>query len=257
MKETVIVEKEKVELKNPILIEGLPGLGLVGKIAAKYLVKQLKAKKMAELYSPHFAYYVLVTDEGSIRLLRSEFYYWKNEKGENDLILLTGDSQAQTIEGQHEIADAILDFANKKNVKLIITIGGYRKEVKAAPQVLASATNLRLLEKALKSGAKNSPKGNPIVGTAGLLVGLAKFRDIDAICLLAETSGYLPDPKAAKSVLNVLMRMLNFEVNLSDLDDEIYKSEQIESRMRKIEEQRRALEKRRQKIDEEKISYIS
>ncbi|MEM2539346.1 MAG: PAC2 family protein, partial [Candidatus Bathyarchaeia archaeon] len=60
MKKTVIIEKEEVELKNPILIEGLPGLGMVGKIAVKYLIKQLKARKFAELYSPHFAYYVLV-----------------------------------------------------------------------------------------------------------------------------------------------------------------------------------------------------
>ena len=56
MKKTVILEKEKIELNNPILISGLPGLGMVGNIAVKYLIKQLKAEKFAELYSPHFAY---------------------------------------------------------------------------------------------------------------------------------------------------------------------------------------------------------
>jgi uncharacterized protein (TIGR00162 family) len=257
MKETVITEKEKIEPRNPVLIEGLPGRGLVGKIATEYLVKKLKAKKIADLYSPHFAYYVMVDIKGSVRLLRCEFYYWKNEQGDNDLILLTGDSQAQTIEGQYEVADAILDFANKKNTKLIMTIGGYPKEVKGEPQILASATSQKLLNMALEVGAKISPSGNPIVGTAGLLLGLAKLKDVEAVCFLVETPGYLPDPKAAKSVLNVLMRMLNFKVDLSGLDKDIYKSEQIEEMMKKIEEQRKISEKIRRKIEEEKVSYIS
>jgi proteasome assembly chaperone (PAC2) family protein len=95
------------------------------------------------------------------------------------------------------------------------------------------------------------------VGTAGLLVGLAKLKNLEAACLLAETPGYLPDPKAAKSVVKVISRMLGFDVDLSGLDSEIAKSEQIEERMRRIEEQRRTSEKRRQRIEEEKISYIS
>ena len=52
MKETIIKELKKVELKNPILVEGFPGLGMVGSIATKYLVKKLNAKKIAFLYSP-------------------------------------------------------------------------------------------------------------------------------------------------------------------------------------------------------------
>ena len=256
MKETTITVKEKVEPKNPVLIEGLPGQGMVGKIAVEYLIKWLKAKKIAELYSPHYAYYVLVNKAGSIRLLRSEFYYWRNERGENDLILLTGDTQPQTIEGQYEVADAILGFAEQNNVKLVITIGGYRTEVKTEPQIYVSATSQELLSKASDSGIKSSPPGSPIVGTAGLLIGLANLRNIEAACLLAETPGYLPDPRAAKSVVKAISRILNVDVDLSGLDNEITKSEQIEERMRKIDEQRRITEKTRRKIEEEKISYI-
>ena len=45
---------DKVKLKDPVLIEGLPGIGNVGRIAAGYLVSELNMKKFAELYSPHF-----------------------------------------------------------------------------------------------------------------------------------------------------------------------------------------------------------
>ncbi len=105
MRATYIKEFKPVEAKNPILIEGLPGLGLVGKIAIRYLIKQLKAQKFAYLYSPHFPYFVLVNKKGDVRLLRGAFYYVKNPDGPNDVLLFTGDSQSQTIEGQYEIAE--------------------------------------------------------------------------------------------------------------------------------------------------------
>lgn len=238
MRKTIIIELEEVELKNPVLIEGLPGLGMVGRIAVKYLIRQLGAKKFAELYSPHFAYYVLVNKEGIITLLKNEFYYWKNSYGDNDLILLTGDSQAQTIEGQYEVAETILEYAKKKNVKVIITIGGYRKDVVSTPQVYASATNSEILKKALESGSISSPSGSPIVGAAGLLIGLAKFKDIGGLCLLSETPGYMPDPRAAKSVLVVITRMLDLKLDLTDLDREIEKIAKIEEEMRRTEEYR-------------------
>jgi len=257
LKETFVKELAKVELKNPIMIEGLPGLGLVGKIAARYLIKQLKAQKFAYLYSPHFPYFVLVSKKGSVRLLRGTFYFWKNEKGENDLIIFTGDSQAQTIEGQYEISNKILDFAQQHGVKLIITIGGYRVEAKDKPKVIAAATSQSLLNRALQADAVISPMGSPIVGTAGLILGLAPFRKIDAICLLGETRGYLPDPKAAKSVLEVLLKILNINVELSGLDEEIAKAESMVARLQKIEEKRALQAEEMRREENKKITYIS
>lgn len=257
MKETFIKELAKVELKNPVLVEGLPGLGLVGKIAVRYLVKKLKAQKLAYLYSPHFPYFVLVSKKGSVRLLRGTFYYWKNERGENDLILLTGDSQAQTIEGQYEISNAILDFAKRQNVKLVVTIGGYRVETKDKPKVIAAATSQSLLERALKADAIISPMGSPIVGAAGLILGLAPFKKIDALCLLGETKGYLPDPKAAKSVLEVLLKLLNIHVDLSGLDEEIARAESMVARLQKIEEKRALQAEEMRREEDKKITYIA
>ncbi len=257
MKTTVIKELTNIELKNPILVEGFPGLGMVGSIAAKYLVKQLKAQKRAILYSPHFPYHVIVDKKGGARLLRGEFYFWKNETGENDFIFLTGDSQAQTIEGQFEVANSILDFAEKKKVKTVITIGGYRNEVEGTPKVVAVSTNSVLLEKALKSKAVSSEAGTPIVGTAGLLLGLAKFRKIDALCLLGETRGYLPDPKTAKSVIDVLQGILGIDVDLKGLDEEIERSKEILGRMQDIENRRVKYVQKMRRVEEERITYIS
>jgi uncharacterized protein (TIGR00162 family) len=257
MKETFIEERSKVELENPILIEGLPGLGLVGKIATRYLIKKLDTKKFAHLYSPHFPYFVLVSRKGRARLLRGTFHFWKNQGGRNDLIFFTGDSQAQTIEGQYEISDCILDFAGRHHVKMIVTIGGYRMEVKDKPKVIASATNQELLKEALQAKAVLSSMGNPIVGTAGLILGLAPFKRIDALCLLGETRGYLPDPKAAKSVLEVLKAMLGINVDLDGLDEEVAKANKMITRLQKIEEKRASQAEEIRKEEDKRITYIS
>lgn len=253
---TAIDEKSSIKLRKPTLIEGLPGLGMVGRIATRYLSKQLKAERFALLHSPHFPYYVIVDKKGSARLLRGEFRYWKNPKN-NDLIFFTGDSQAQTIEGQYEIAETILNFAKKHDVQTIITLGGYRNEAGETPEVIATATDPATLKEAIEADASTSPPGNPIVGTAGLLIGMARFRKIKALCLLGETRGYLPDPKAAKSILQVLLKMLKIDITLDSLDEEITKSDKILEKMRQIESRRETRAKKMRRSEEGKTSYIS
>jgi uncharacterized protein len=257
VKETYIKEFVKVEPNNPILIEGLPGLGLVGKIAIRYLIKQSKAQKFAHLYSPHFPYFVLVNKKGSVRLLRGSFYYRKNTEGKNDLLLFTGDSQSQTIEGQYEIAECMLDFAKKHNVQTIVTIGGYRVETDEKPKVFVAATSPEILSEATKAGAVISESGSPIVGTAGLILGLARFKKIQALCLLGETRGYLPDPMSARSVLEVLKSMFGFDLNLAGLDADIAKAEKMVSRLQKIEEKRALQAEETRKEEDKKTTYIS
>lgn len=257
MKETMVKEIDNIELINPILIEGLPGLGMVGNIATQYLTKKLEGKLLAILHSPHFPYHVLVDDKGSARLLQGEFTYWKNKTGKNDLIFLTGDSQAQTIEGQFEVANKILDFAEKKKVKTIITLGGYRNEFDGNPHIVAVSTSTELLNKALNAKATASEAGTPIVGTAGLLLGLSKFRCIEAVCLLGETRGYLPDPKTAKSLVEVLQRILEVKVDLKGLDEEIERSKKILGRMKDIEKRRLKYVQKMRRVEEERITYIS
>jgi uncharacterized protein (TIGR00162 family) len=256
MKETYIKEFAQIQPNNPVLIEGLPGLGLVGKIALRYLIKQLKAKKIAYLYSPHFPYFVLVNKKGNVRLLRGAFYYYQNSKG-NDIILFTGDSQSQTIEGQYEIADRMLDFAEKHGVKTIATIGGYRMEPKEKPKVFIAATDQDILQKAIQAGATLSASGSPIVGTAGLILGLAKFKKIEALCLLGETRGYLPDPLAAKSVLEVLKSTFNFDLDLTGLNEEIGRAETMVTKLQQIEEKRALQAEETRKQEDKKTTYIS
>ena len=146
--ETKIIEFEKIDLKNPVLIEGLPGIGLIGKIAAEYLISELKAKKFAYLYSPYFPHQVIIEKDSKIRLIRDEFYY---HRGKKDLIILTGDTQVPPTNsyGHYEVVQKILDFLEAHGAKEIYTLGGYStggKEVKE-PRVLSSGVDKKLIKK--------------------------------------------------------------------------------------------------------------
>ena len=257
--ETFIKERRKATLSNPILIGGFPGLGSVGQIAITYLKKKLKAKTLADLYSPHFPHHVVVSSSGRVRLPRAQFYFWRNPQEQGrDLILVTGDSQAQGYEGQYAVVDAILNYAEQQGVKTVITIGGFRiKSDSSKPKVVSISSNRILLTKMLTAGAERSPVGNPIMGFAGLALGLARFRRMRAACLLGETAGYMPDPKAAKAVLNVLRKFLGVALDLASLNEEIERSGEVFERMVDVQQEMENLVKERADIEGRKITYIS
>ena len=111
---------EKPKLKNPIFIEGLPGIGNVGKLAVEHLIDSIGAIKFAEIYSKDFPPQVFINNDGTVKLVNNEFYYWKAKKfGQRDIILLTGDYQALSSNGQYELSEKILDIIEEYNVKEI------------------------------------------------------------------------------------------------------------------------------------------
>jgi len=229
------------KLNDPILIEGLPGIGNVGKLAVEHLIDCIKAKKFAEMYCKDFPPQVFINPDGTIELVKNEFYYWKAKKADQrDIILLTGDYQGLSSQGQYELVEKILDVIEKIGVKELYTLGGYGlgHDIKK-PQVLCATTDKELVKTMKKHGAvfkKNEPGGG-IVGASGLLLGLGKLRGLKGTCFMGETPGYLVDPKSAKAVLKILMSITNVEVDLTALEDKAKEIEQIAQQLREIETQ--------------------
>ncbi|MEF8848377.1 MAG: proteasome assembly chaperone family protein [Candidatus Thermoplasmatota archaeon] len=229
---------KKPKLKDPLLIEGLPGIGNVGKLAVEHLVEALDAKKFAEIYSKDFPPQVFINQDGTIKLVNNEFYYWKaKEKDQRDLIFLTGDYQSLSSRGQYELVGNILDIAENLGSKEMYTLGGYGlgQEVDE-PEVLCATTNKKLAKKMKKHGAvfrKNEPGGG-IVGASGLLLGLGKLRGFEGTCFMGETSGYLVDPNSAKAVLKILMKATKVEVELSALEEKAKEIEQIAQQLKQM-----------------------
>jgi uncharacterized protein len=224
---TRIIELSKPKLKNPIFIEGLPGVGNVGRIAAGYLIEELKAVKFAELYSSHFMPFVLVEKNSNVHVLSNEFYYWKaKEKNQRDIVILVGDSQSVDPEGHYEIVENVLFFIEKLGVKDMFTLGGLGVgEKKENPSVVGVVNDPALVKKYKNFGIdfEAEEKIGTIVGASGMLVGMGKHYGVDGVCLLGETSGLplIPDPKAAENVLNVLAKVMHVKIDPTRIEKKV------------------------------------
>jgi proteasome assembly chaperone (PAC2) family protein len=65
------------------LIVGLPGMAYIGKLSVDYLIQQLKAEQIGEIYSKHFPPYVIIKEDGLVELLRNELHSFTTESGQN------------------------------------------------------------------------------------------------------------------------------------------------------------------------------
>jgi len=262
---TKIVELEKPKLKNPLFIEGLPGVGNVGRIAAGYLAEELKTKKFAELFSSHFLPFVLLHQSSAVHVLKNEFYYYKaKEKGQRDLIILIGDSQSVDPEGHYEIVEAILDYVAKLGVKEMITLAGLSiGEPTEKPKVIGAVSDPEIVKKYERYGIdfEAGSKVGTIVGASGLLLGLGRTRGIKGVCLLGETVGFpiIPDPKSAEAILKILTKILGIKLDTSKLQKKV---KEMEDFIKKVEDvQRKALSqflkgRAEQPEEKEKLTYI-
>ena len=220
-------EKKLPQLKNPIFIVGLPGIGNVGKIAVDFLIDELKAKQLYKLSSYTFPQTVFVSENNLVELPCIEVHYKKGSGKSPDLLLLSGDVQPTEQEACYEFCDMILDMFQQMKGKEIITLGGIGlQEVSEIPKVFCTA-NMQSIIEWYKKGTTINPNlygiVGPIVGVSGVLLGLSMNRKIPAICLLAETIAmpYYVGFKGSKEILQVLQKKLNLSFDVNKLEKEI------------------------------------
>jgi len=236
IKEATVIYLEKPKLRQPVLIEGLPGVGNVGKLAAEHLIDEIKAKKFAEIYSSDFPPQVFVNPDGTIKLVKNELYYKKARKGK-DLIILTGDFQGMSSKGQYMLAEAVLDIAQEMGVEMIYTLGGYGIGMEVEkPRVIGAATHAEIVEELRKYGVVfKGEEGGGIIGASGLLLGLGMLRGMRGACLMGETSGYIVDPNSARQVIKVLTELLGIKISFARLDEKAEEVKRITDRIKSLE----------------------
>ncbi len=209
---------ERPKLNDPILIEGLPGIGFVANIAALHLIKELKAKRFVQIFSSSFQDFAVTTEDGGTLSPINELYYAKREDRGRDLIIWYGNTQALTTVGQYELVDKVLDLAQEFGCRFVISIGGFKKdEAQPVPAIYSTATDLDTMQEALDLGTKVMV--GHVFGIAGLSIGLARVRDLKGFSLLVDTPGMDPDVNAARYALTMLGKYLKLNVDLSKLEE--------------------------------------
>jgi len=212
-----IIELEKMDLKDVILIQGLPGLGFVGKIAVDYMIEVLNPVKIAELYSdylllPDGKSGVIINYKGIISLPKYEFYAYK---GDRNIIFLAGDTQPVSW-AQYTVAEKVIEYASKYGLQMIVTLGG-TTSISRKYNVFGVATSEDLANLLKKYGVKLS-QGGAVTGACGIMLGLAKLYNIKAFSLLGSITQLYPDVIAAKNVIKVVAEMFNLKIDFTKID---------------------------------------
>ena len=230
MMETVTFYSEP-KLRNPSLIAAWPGMGGVAVIAAKHLIDELGAKELAAIEPYDFFDLGEVSVHNHVveepEFPEAKLYFWKGPKGK-DLIIFIGEAQP-TAKG-YQMAELILDVAQQFNAKRVYTFAAAPAHIyhTRRPRILGATTRPRLIDKLMRQGVIPMSAGT-ISGLNGLLLGVAKKRNMEGTCLLGEIPIYatpIPNPRSAKAILEVLSKLLNIEVDTSGLDEWARKTEE-------------------------------
>ncbi|MBS7655387.1 PAC2 family protein [Candidatus Bathyarchaeota archaeon] len=208
--------KGKVKLKNPVLIEALPGIGLVGYLAGAYLIQEFNAEKIYEIITSNLPNLTFI-EKGEIKYSFNALYKIHKANLNRDLMILFGNTQASPPLDQYKLYSEILDLTKQMGCKEVISIGGLKREKQPLQlNIYCTATNKEILMKASNLGAKILY--GKVFGAAGVLPGLAKLKGLNGLCILVDSLGVYPDASAAQAALKFLSSYLNFPISIKKFE---------------------------------------
>jgi uncharacterized protein len=227
-KETVqvILEKEP-SVKNPILIEGFPGIGLVGNIASQYIVNELNMTYLGSMSSKFFPPLAVLL--GGVVNMPVRIY----EDAGKGIIVLTADIPVHPL-ASYDVGKEIVSWAESINAKEMVCLAGITVMTEQH-RVFGAVSKKDLLER-IKNVTEIFELGT-ITGITGSIMNECRVRNMPAICLLGETASAEPDPRAAIAAVETLNKIYNLGVSTNKLSEQ---AEQIEVQMAQLAQQLKA-----------------
>jgi len=279
---------EEPMLEKPDMVATWSGIGNIGLIAINTLREQLRAEELGEIEPWEFFYpSKVIVRAGMLEDLEfpsNKFYYQR--LGKKDLIFFIGEEQPTNGERMYargrkayQMANLVLDVAERFGCQRIYTSGAAvavtHHALKPGVWAVTSRKDLNTEVKSyentiLMSEIEGRGDDGSITGLNGLLSGLARKRDFEAISLMGEIPDYLsgapfPYPRASKSVLEVLTHFLGVEIDYRALDEMTVRIDDIVSGIyeklpseikERIEQRQYVVQPRREVITEEDEKWI-
>lgn len=220
-----IVETAKYDLKSPYIIEGFPGIGLVGTISANYLVEKLGMEPLGHVMCERFSPIASVHNYAPLHPARM----YKSRK--HNLVVLFSELviPMNTI---YPLSQVIFEWAKKHKARQIISLGGIN--IKGDQDTVYGIASLPELSRMIERKGVKLIREGVTTGVSGVLLADCATRNFPAISLLAEAHAEYMDPKGAAMVLNMLSKVINVKIDTHDL---ISQSKEIEGKVRQMLDQ--------------------
>ena len=212
------------------MIAALPDMGNVAGIGMDFLVKKLKAKLFAEIYAfwpPAVSY-----ENGIIKYEQSSYKFHFCQK--ENLVFFSGEFNPSDPRRLYELCYQVVDMAKKLKVNTLYSIGAaLRQPSPAEPKLFGATTNPKLLAVLRKEKLELLQGNSQITGFNGLILGIAKEKKLDSVCILGEIDNpNVIQPKAAEMILAALLRILKLEpLDMKELEDEEKRKKFMEQQM--------------------------
>jgi len=185
------------------MLASWPGIGSVSLIATRYLVQKLNAVEIGEIEAINFFEPIGVMVKDNLveepRFPESKFYYWQDDKADKGLVLFVGEEQPSS--KGYDLAKCVLDVAQRLKVKRVYSCAAAVTRIHHSEEskVWGVATASKLVGELSRYDVVL--RGDlRIAGLNGLILGIAKERDMEGICLLGEVPSYttqIANPKAS------------------------------------------------------------
>ena len=228
-------------VSRPTLISGYPGLGRIGEVVLRFLVRELSAKQIGIVTSPYFSSQAVVGKDGIARLTAVRLYLKPRPDG--DLVLALGEQHQEMMGGEYETCRVLLSFFKKVGGTKVITVGGHMEPPRENLRTYVFTSDARMAAQLKTDGFTMAPAGTPIVGAAGIALGLSRLLGLQGVGVLGLTNSEGPDLEAAKHVLVNVDTLLKLGLNFSKFEAETDRwrelQEQYQKGLRRLEEDQR------------------
>lgn len=209
-----IIHRKPEVSKDIILIASLPDMGKVGGLVSSYLARELNTRLVASIESKEKPW--VIYKDGIARMHVDIYNIYSDDK--NAIMVFTGTTQPQEGYEVFALCNTLLNTVKQfGRIRKVYTAGGYLKDkVIDEPKVYGAVNNPKLLEEIERFGVLTlGGEISTITWFNGLILGISYEHGIDAIGLFAEIDNpHIEQPNAAKSIIKVLTRMVNFELNI-------------------------------------------
>lgn len=227
--------------KNPAIIIGFPGFGLVGTIASEFLIDHLDTEKIGKIWFSEIPPMIAV-HQGKLVEPIGIFY---NKK--YNIVIIHAVTTTAGLEWK--LSKAIVDIAQQLKPREIICLEGIGT---TTPSKISKAYFYCSHDKkslVLKKTGLEQLKEGIIMGLTGLLL-LRVGKDMPICSIFAETHSQLPDSNAAAKLIETLDKYLNLKIDYKPL---LKQAEKFEEKLKDIVKKTQDISEEQEK---KKLSYV-
>lgn len=217
---------------SPTLVEGLPGHGLVAAIAVDQITNQLGLEHYGNIASDAFPP-VVTFEEGLVQDLVRVY------AGAEPAVLTLESDLALPQTAFEPLSRCVLEELADEVSKAIFLAGAPAESEAQIGEVTGVATSGPLVDELVSAGVRVPEDPGLVGGITGALVRECYHAGVPAILLIVRAHPFLPDPKAAKSVIETAIEpLVEFDVDTTELDDQ---ADEIQRQMQQVAEQYRQM----------------